>query len=106
MCHYGNPWLTDAAAVVSKNDNVAADLSGLLEGRVHLDALFLEKSGYIEALKTWMGYLHEYDDLMFGTDWPLVNLEEYIAFIKKLVPEKYHEKVFFQNANRIYKLGL
>ena len=29
MCHFGNPWLMDAAAVVEKNENVAADLSGL-----------------------------------------------------------------------------
>lgn len=106
MCHYGNPWLTDAAAVVSKNQNVAADISGLLEGRVNMEQLFEEKSGYLSALQAWMGYLHEYDDIMFGTDWPLANLEEYIEFVKRLVPEKYYEKVFFENANRIYKLGL
>ena len=39
MCHFGNPFLESAAAVVEKNPNVAADLSGLLEGRVDLDAL-------------------------------------------------------------------
>lgn len=106
MCHYGNPWLMDAAAVISKNDNVAADISGLLEGRVCLDRFFSEKQGYIEALRTWMGYLHEYDGIMFGTDWPLVNLGEYIEFVQRLVPEKYHEKVFFENASRIYGLGI
>lgn len=106
MCHFGNPWLMDAAAVLDKNDNVAADLSGLLESRVDLDGLFVEKAGYLSMLSAWMGYLHEYDNLMFGTDWPLANLEEYIGFIRRLVPEKYHEKVFFDNANRIYRLGL
>ena len=39
MCHFGNPFLADAAAVLEKNPNVAADLSGLLEGRVDLEAL-------------------------------------------------------------------
>lgn len=106
MCHFGNPWLMDAAAVVDKNGNVAADISGLLESRVDLEALFQEKAEYLFTLRAWMGYLNEYDDLMFGTDWPLVNLEEYIGFISRLVPEKYHEKVFFDNANRIYQLGL
>lgn len=106
MCHYGNPWLMDAAAVVSKNENVAADLSGLLEGRVNLDALFAEKKGYMEALQTWMGYTHEYDNILFGTDWPLANLGEYIDFVKRLVPEKYYEKVFYDNANRIYRLSI
>ena len=36
----------------------------------------------------------------------IVNLGEYIAFIKRLVPEQYWEQVFFHNANRIYNLGL
>ena len=37
MCHFGNPFLQEAAAVLGKNPNVCADLSGLLEGRVELD---------------------------------------------------------------------
>lgn len=106
MCHFGNPWLTDAAAVLEKNQNVAADLSGLLAGRVELHSFFAEHSGYIEALRTWLGYLHRYDRVMYGTDWPLVNLQEYLAFIARLVPEQYHQKVFFDTANQIYHLGL
>src|SRR5262249_25139912 len=30
--HFGNPWLVGAAEVIFKNDNVWADLSGLLVG--------------------------------------------------------------------------
>ena len=106
MCHFGNPWLMDAAAVVDKNDNVALDLSGLLEGPFQVDALFGKKKGYLDQLRAWLDYLDNYDDVMFGTDWPLVNLEEYIAFVRRLVPEEEHEKVFFENANRIYQMGL
>ena len=40
MCHFGNPFLEAAAAVVEKNRNVSADLSGLLEGRVDLESYF------------------------------------------------------------------
>lgn len=106
MCHFGNPFLESAAAVVEKNPNVAADLSGLLEGRVDLPAYFQEQSGYVSALKTWLTAIGRWEDLMFGTDWPIVNLGEYIAFIRALVPERHWEQVFFQNANRIYGLGL
>jgi hypothetical protein len=38
MCHFGNPFLDAAVAVMEKNRNVSADLSGLLEGRLDLDA--------------------------------------------------------------------
>ncbi|MBT9779353.1 amidohydrolase family protein [Clostridium sp. MCC353] len=101
MCHFGNPWLNDAAAVVSKNRNVAADLSGLLEGRVMVPEFLKEKKGYVAALQTWLEYI-SYDRIMFGTDWPLVNLKDYIEFIACIVPERYQEQVFYENAARIY----
>lgn len=104
LCHFGNPWLTDAAAVMEKNENVFADLSGLLEGRVDMDTLFQENEGYFSLLRTWMGYAGGYEKLMYGTDWPLVNLEQYIAFIARLVPECWHDKVFYETAKQVYSL--
>ena len=102
MCHFGNPWLMDAAAVVEKNENVAADLSGLLEGKFDIPEFLEEQSGYISTLKTWLAYIRDYDKLMFGTDWPLANYEDYIEITKQLIPEKYWETVFYQAAERIY----
>ena len=106
MCHFGNPFLEAAAAVVEKNANVAADLSGLLEGRVDLPRYFREQSGYVGLLRTWLTAICQWDDILYGTDWPIVNLGEYIAFIKGIVPEEHWEQVFFCNANRIYRLNL
>ena len=106
MCHFGNPFLEAAAAVVEKNPNVTADLSGLLEGRVDLEQYFEEQAGYVFLLKTWLQAINCWDKLMFGTDWPIVNLQEYAAFIRRLVPERHWQAVFFDNANRIYGLGL
>ena len=106
MCHFGNPFLECAAAVVEKNPNVAADLSGLLEGRVDLEPYFQVQSGYAGLLSTWLTAICQWDGILYGTDWPIVNLEEYIRFIQRIVPEEFWEKVFFQNANRIYGLGL
>ena len=106
MCHFGNPFFESSAAVLVKNPNVAADLSGLLEGLVDLDRYFQEQDGYVFLLKTWMTAACGWDRLIYGTDWPIVNLGEYLQFIQRLVPESHWEKVFFQNANRIYGLGL
>ena len=91
---------------MEKNPNVAADLSGLLEGRVDLAAFQREQAGWLSLLRTWLTAIQRWDDLMFGTDWPIVNLGEYIDFIRVVVPEAHWEKVFFDNANRIYGLGL
>ena len=106
LCHFGNPFLQEAAAVLEKNRNVSTDLSGLLEGRVDLDVYFQERAGYAELLRTWLNYLGCWDRVMYGTDWPIVNLGEYIGYIQRIVPERYWEPVFYDNANRIYRLGL
>ena len=106
MCHIGNPWVQDAAAVMEKNPNVCADLSGLLEGRVDLDRYFRQQAGYVSYLRTWMEYAEDYGRIMYGTDWPLVNIAEYVEYIRRLVPEEHHEKVFYENAVRIYGLEM
>ena len=105
MCHMGNPWLQDAGAVLEKNANVFADLSGLLVGRLPVD-FYEEHSTYLTLLKTWIEYVDDYSCFMYGTDWPLVNIPDYIAFLSRVIPEKYQENVFYHNANRIYQLGL
>lgn len=106
MCHFGNPFLESATAVLAKNPNVAADVSGILEGPVDLRRYLREQTGYVFLLRTWLAASNCWDRILFGTDWPIVNLGDYIRFIKQLVPEEHWESVFFRNANRIYGLGL
>ncbi len=106
MCHFGNPWLMDAAAVVEKNENVAVDLSGLLVGKVDFPALLKKQRGYLETLKTWISYCDCYEKFMFGTDWPLANYGDYIELTKWLIPEEQWEQVFYKTAETIYKLEL
>ena len=104
MCHFGNPFLADAAAVLEKNPNVAADLSGLLEGVVDLDRYFSDLAGYVSMLRGWMAYVEGWDRFLFGTDFPAVNLKNYIDFIARLVPGAHHQAVFYDNARRVYRL--
>lgn len=104
MCHFGNPWLMDAAAVVEKNENVATDLSGLLVGKVDFPALLKKQRLYFDALKTWISYCDCYEKFMFGTDWPLANYGDYIELIQWLIPEKFWEQVFYKTAGQIYRL--
>ena len=107
MCHLGEPYFTEAVAVMEKNPNVSADLSGMLAGKIKDFELFCRrKKFYIEQLHGWLAYLNAYDRLMFGTDWPLANFDDYIAFTKLLIPEEHWNAVFYDNAVRIYHLHL
>ena len=104
MCHLGNPWFVDAAAVICKNENISADLSGMLVGLLDMPRFFREQEGYIGHIKTWLAYMDAYDRMMFGTDWPLANIQNYIDFVAHLIPDRHHEKVFAGNARRVYAL--
>jgi predicted TIM-barrel fold metal-dependent hydrolase len=102
MAHFGNPWMQDAAEVAKKNRNVYIDLSGLAVGRPDADAFCARYRGYVEYLRSWLGYLDDYSRVMYGSDWPLVNMGDYIRLIARIVPEEAHEQVFFQTATRVF----
>lgn len=73
MCHFGNPFLAEAAAVMEPNRNVYADLSGLLEGLFVTEHFVKTEELYISNLKTWIRYIGEPERFLFGTDWPAVK---------------------------------
>ena len=104
MCHFGNPWLMDAAAVLEKNGNVSADLSGLIAGKLDVEAYLVAQSGYVEQLKTWITYVEHFEKFMFGTDWPLTGFGDYIRLFEHIIPEKHLEDFYYNNAVRIYGL--
>lgn len=106
LCHFGNPFLQDTVAVLAKNPNVSTDLSGLLEGPLDIEAYFQEFGGFTRMLQDWLCYLGAWDRILFGTDFPIVNYQDYILFVSRLVPEQHWDKVFYENANYVYQLGL
>jgi len=103
-CHMGVPWVFDACEVVAKNPNVYIDLSGMLIGDSEFIAQQAETPLLVDRYKQALVFLNNYDKVLYGTDWPLVPMGAYIGFIKKLVPDEHHEKVFYENAVRVYKL--
>lgn len=97
IAHLGNPWITDAAEVIYKNENVYTDLSGLCIGK---DISSFTKTKVREALD----YIDNYDKIIYGSDWPLVNMKSYIKIIKSIIPRQYREKVFYENAKKLFRL--
>ncbi len=102
MAHFGNPWMQDAAEVAKKNHNVYIDLSGLAVGRVDVENFCERYKGYVEHMRTWLAYLDDYSRVMYGSDWPLVNMGDYINLIARIVPENAHEQVFYRTATEVF----
>ena len=102
IAHCGCPWFMDAAEVAAKNANVALDVSGLLAGNPKPLQLFEQQAGFWRQLHTWLNYMGDYTRVMYGSDWPLVNIPLYIRMIGYIIPEEHYEKVFYENALRIF----
>jgi len=107
MAHFGNPWTTDAAEVMYKNENVWADLSAILVGdEPHFARL--TATGYfrrtVERVRQAIDFTERPDRFLYGTDWPLVPMAVYRDFVRELFAEEHHQAVFHDNAKALFKL--
>jgi predicted TIM-barrel fold metal-dependent hydrolase len=108
LAHCGNPWMLDAAAVVYKNLNVWADLSGLVVGGADVFADPDQKDHLADvaaALRRAFRYAERPNRFVFGTDWPLVPVQPYKQFIAGVLPPAHHDAVFTANARSLFRLG-
>ncbi|MEK5523254.1 amidohydrolase [Heyndrickxia sporothermodurans] len=101
MAHFGDPWVLTGAEVVYKNSNMFADLSGLIVG-TEKELMNYSEGRFLDHLRHALVYCDHYDRLLFGTDWPLAPIKPYIKFIQQLIPEKYQEDVFYNNAVKVF----
>jgi len=102
ICHLGDPWVMDAAEVVAKNPNVYADLSGLVVGDAAHFERFMNEPLFMDHFRRALVYSDHYEKMLFGTDWPLAPIGLYAEFVRRLVPEKFHDDVFYRNAFRLF----
>jgi predicted TIM-barrel fold metal-dependent hydrolase len=104
IAHCGNPWIQSAAEVAYKNPNVYLEGSALLIG--NLDRMPMQKvDEYVVKPLAWIfGYVEDPTKLMFGSDWPLVDIESYVKAFKRAIPREHWKAVFHDNAARVFKL--
>jgi hypothetical protein len=101
MAHLGDPWVLDGAEVVYKNENMFADLSGLIVGT---EENIAEKKNtrFFDHLLHALAYCDHYEKLLFGTDWPLIRVKPYIDLFKEIIPEKHHQAFFHDTALHLF----
>lgn len=102
IAHTGNPWLLDAIEVAAKNENVYVELSGLAAGDIRFASFYKAQKAYFDYLRMWLDYLDRYDRVLYGSDWPLVNIDNYILVLQQVIEEKHHQAVFHDNALNVY----
>jgi hypothetical protein len=103
LAHCGNPWLQSAAEVAYKNPNVVLECSALMTGNVDSVAPEIRQRHVVDAIRWVFGYLEDPSKLMFGTDWPLVEIEPYVRAYQEAIPAEHWQAVFFDNAARVFR---
>lgn len=105
IAHMGNPWLIDCAEVLYKNPNVYTDVSGLVDN-TQLDV----DSVYAKLMKQRIEDLTAYSSprkLLYGTDWPLVSMADYIKFVSHLsFSSEDFDYIFYKNAQELFKMKI
>lgn len=104
MCHLGNPWFQDAAEVLYKNDNVFADISGLTLG----DFSYEFERYVAMRLKEMITYMGDPGkQLLYGSDWPLVNMKPYLKFLNELKFKPEHlENIAWGTAAKLFRIDV
>lgn len=104
IAHLGNPWVNTAAEIVYKNENVYADVSAFLTGDLSREKPELVEAQLSGPIRWAYGYIGDSRKLMYGTDWPLVHMRGYIEAVKKAIPKEHWHDVFYNNAQRVFKI--
>lgn len=106
IAHIGDPWVMDCAELVAKNANVYADVSGLIIGDRKEVERFDNQRLFHDHIQRALVYTDNYKKYLFGSDWPIVELGAYIDFIKGMVPEEFHDLVFYENAKKLFRIDV
>ncbi|MGE5330074.1 MAG: amidohydrolase family protein [Deltaproteobacteria bacterium] len=104
ITHFGFPYIMETAMVLNKNNNVYADISGILD----VDTYEVFKEDIKKAFKYYPGIT---DQVLFGTDFMgndtyLNEVDIYIKLIEELFEnEEDRQAVFYKNAQKVFDIN-
>jgi uncharacterized protein len=104
LCHFGNPWVDEAAEIVYKNPNVYADTSGLLP---HPSYPLYDRMVELCRQRVLQGILMigSAERILYGSDWPLLDLKVALKLVGALdLPERDRAAILGGNARRLFGL--
>ena len=104
IAHCGNPWFRTAAEVAYKNANVYLDISGIMIGNLEHYSNENMEDYFVKPVRWTFNYIGNPAKILYGSDWPLVDMGQYIKAAKRAIPEKHWRAVFHDNAVNVFKL--
>lgn len=83
LCHFGNPWIDEAAEVVYKNRRVYADTSGLLAPPSAAYFADMRRLA-VRRLQDAIWGIGNADRILYGSDWPLQSIADSVGLVAGL----------------------
>jgi uncharacterized protein len=103
VCHFGNPWVLDAAELLYKHANVFADISGLVVGGGGYSKEYLRVLA--RRISEAVYYAGGAEKVVFGTDYPVETHEDGLSLVSMLeLTQADKEKILWRNASRLYSI--
>lgn len=107
ICHLGNPWVSEAALLISKHKNVYGEISGLLSYENPNDTFSKVDNEVIrQKVIELIAWCHTPRKLVFGTDFNIYPQKDYIDFVNSLpnLSKEDKEYIFYKNAQMLFKI--
>lgn len=104
LCHFGNPWVDEAAEVVYKNPNTYADTSGLLAHPSY--PLFPQMIDLCrKRVQEGILMVGSASRILYGSDWPLLEFKAAMSLVDGLeLSKRDRTAIFGGNATRLFGL--
>ncbi len=103
ICHFGNPWIDDAAELIYKHPKVYADTSGLTTGG---GAYGRKLAGALASkLSEAVYYAGGGEKILFGTDYPVTRHGDALKLVEMMdVDDSDRERILWRNAKEVFGL--
>lgn len=104
IAHMGNPWLVECAVVAQKNPNVYIDVSGYFAEFV-TPFSEEEKRMFLADLERLHGLIGPHRKLLYGTDWPLYDMKDYVHIASQIpLTAEERDLFFWKNAAELFRI--
>ncbi len=104
VCHFGNPWIMDAAELIYKHPNVYADVSGLFVTKgAKYSSQYLR--GLQQRIEEAIYFVGDARKVIFGTDYPIETHNSAVDFVLSLkVDGNDLTKILSENARGLFRI--
>lgn len=104
IAHAGYPWIRTAAEIAYKNPNVYIEASAFMLGSARQAGWGWVEKYVVRDIDWIFGYIEDPSKMLFGSDWPLVEIASYVEAYQRAIPREHWQAVFHDNAARVFRL--